>query len=113
MMPLAAKRPPFITAWPTRWMVAPTTAMGVATVKPAMTRPNCDTEEYASIRWTLDWETASAEPATMLTDATAMSAQRAAGTAVRKSTVNTENSRRASAYADTVETSAEMNVLTL
>ena len=58
------------------------------------------------------WDTASTLPTTMLTIAPATSSERAAGFACRNSTVNTVKTIRISAYAATVDTSAEISALT-
>ena len=59
------------------------------------------------------WETASALPATMLTMAPTINSVCAASTAAKNSGVKTVSEIRISAYAKVVETSAEMNPLTL
>lgn len=61
----------------------------MASPNAATIMPNCATEEYASMRLTSDWITASTDPATMLTVANATSASLAIGTASKNAGVYT------------------------
>ena len=93
--------------------MAPTSAVGEASPIPIPTSPNCETDEYASIRLISRCVTASTLPRMMLTTAPATSTVCANAFVRRNSTVNTVKTMRISAYAAIVETSAEMSALTV